>query len=136
MSWSVSEAQAGLGRRLRARLLDPINIVIPPLVAAFCLARPSGIIADLPYWGIIALVVSALLVNCVGGALWADATTGGRLVARVGVEMATIALVVYGIGWGPILVIGFVYGAADTMRTAGSAAAKPAMVWTVVCVAL
>jgi diguanylate cyclase (GGDEF)-like protein/PAS domain S-box-containing protein len=136
MSWSVSEAQAGLGPRLRARLLDPINVVIPPLVVGFCLARRSGIIANLPYWGIMALVGSALLVNCVGGALWADATAGRRLVARVGVEMATIALVVYGIGWGPILVIGFVYGAADTMRTAGSAAAKPAMVWTVVFVAL
>jgi diguanylate cyclase (GGDEF)-like protein/PAS domain S-box-containing protein len=136
MSWSEPEAQAGFRRRLRARLFDPINVVIPPLVAAFCLARPSGLIADIPYWAIVALFISTLLVNCVGGALWADATSGRRLVARVGVEMGTIALVVYGIGWGPILVIGFVYGAADVMRTAGSAAAKSAMVWTVVFVAL
>jgi diguanylate cyclase (GGDEF)-like protein/PAS domain S-box-containing protein len=136
MSWSQPQAQAGFAGRVRSRLLDPINAVIPPLIAVFCLARPSGLIANIPYWAIIALVGSTLLVNCVGGALWADATTGWRLAARVGVEMGTIAVVVYGIGWGPILVIGFVYGAADTMRTAGSAAAKPAMAWTVIFVAM
>ncbi len=136
MSWSEPQPQAGFPGRLRARLLDPINAVIPPLIAVFCLARPSGLIAAIPYWEIVALVLTTFLVNSVGGAMWADATTGRRLVARVGVEMGTIALVIYGIGWGPILVVGFVYGAADAMRTAGSAAARPAMVWTVVFVAL
>ena len=136
MSWSQPQARAGLASRVGARLFDPINAAVPPLVVVFCLARPSGLVADIPYWEIVALLTSTLLVNSVGGALWADARTGWRLAARVGVEMGTIALVVYGIGWGPILVIGFVYGAADTMRTAGSAAAKPAMAWTVVFVAL
>jgi diguanylate cyclase (GGDEF)-like protein/PAS domain S-box-containing protein len=135
MSWSQPQVRAGFGPRLRARLFDPINLVVPLLIVVFCLARPTKLIANLPYWAIVGLIVSTLLVNCVGGALWSDATTGWRLAARVGVEMGTIALVVYGIGWGPILVIGFVYGAADTMRTAGSAAAKPAMAWTVIFVA-
>ena len=135
MSWSQPQVRAGFGPRLRARLFDPINAVVPLLIVVFCLARPTGLIANIPYWAIVGLIVSTLLVNCVGGALWSDATTGWRLAARVGVEMGTIALVVYGIGWGPILVIGFVYGAADTMRTAGSAAAKPAMAWTVIFVA-
>ncbi|MGH9018988.1 MAG: PAS domain S-box protein, partial [Acidimicrobiales bacterium] len=136
MSWSEPRTEAGFASRLRARLLDPINIVIPPLIAAFCLARPVHLVADLPYWAIAALVLVTLAVNAMGGALWGDAVSGGRLVTRVGVEMGTIALVIYGIGWGPVLVIGFVYGAADTMRTAGSAAARPAMIWTLVCVAL
>jgi diguanylate cyclase (GGDEF)-like protein/PAS domain S-box-containing protein len=136
MSWSVPEVQGGFPGRLRARLFDPINAIIPPLVAVFCVARAWGLIAHIHYWVIAVLVIGTLLVNCVGGALWADATTGRRLVARVGVEMGTIAIVIYGIGWGPVLVIGFVYGAADTMRTAGSPAARPAMVWTLVFVAL
>jgi diguanylate cyclase (GGDEF)-like protein/PAS domain S-box-containing protein len=136
MSWSTPEAPVGFRGRLRARLLDPVNFVVPPVIGVLCLARPSGIIADIPYWEIVVLVISTLLINCLGSALWSEATAGRQLVARVGVEMGTIALVVYGIGWGPILVIGFVYGAADTMRTAGSAAARPAMVWTVIFVAL
>ncbi len=136
MSWTQPQVRAGFASRVRARLFDPINAAVPPLIVVFCLARPSGLVANIPYWEIVALVTSTLLVNSIGGALWADATTGWRLVARVGVEMGTIALVVYGIGWGPILVIGFVYGAADTMRTAGSAAAKPAMAWTAIFVAL
>ena len=49
--------------------------------------------------------------------------------------MAVIAVVIYGIGWGAILAIGFVFGAVDVMRSAGSAAARPAIVWTLVCIA-
>ena len=48
MSWSEPQPQAGFSGRLRARLLDPINAVIPPLIAVFCLARPSGLIAEGP----------------------------------------------------------------------------------------
>ena len=134
MGWVPGgDLTSGFGARLRGRLFDPINASVPPLIALFCLARPSGLIANIPYWSIAALLISTLFVNSVGGALWSSATSGWRLSARVGVEMTTIALVVYGIGWGPILAIGFIYGAADTMRTAGSAAAKPAMLWTIVC---
>ena len=52
------------------------------------------------------------------------------------VEMACVGIVIYGLGWGPVLAIGFVFGAADGMRSGGSAVAKPAMVCTVVCIAL
>ena len=50
--------------------------------------------------------------------------------------MAVIAVVIYGIGWGAILAIGFVFGAVDVMRGAGSAAARPAIIWTLVCIAV
>lgn len=139
MSWfegdTSGEDTSGFGARLKARLADPANLAVPPVVGLFCLIRSWGLIADIPYWAIVGLLAFALIVNSLNAALWAAATSGWRLALRVGVEMAVIAVVIYGIGWGPILAVGFVFGAADVMRSAGSAAARPAAAWTVVCIA-
>ncbi|HLM96905.1 MAG TPA: EAL domain-containing protein [Acidimicrobiales bacterium] len=139
MSWSDDNAPstggAGFGARFRARLADRANLAVPPVIGLFCLIRSWGLIADIPYWVIAALLLFALAVNSVNSALWADGTRNWRLHVRVGVEMAVIAVVIYGIGWGAILAIGFVFGAVDVMRSAGSAAARPAIVWTLVCIA-
>ena len=139
MSWPDTDtpekrAGAGFGARFRARLADPVNLAVPPVIGIFCLIRSWGLIADIPYWTIAALLITALVVNSVNVALWGDGVTGWRLHFRVAVEMAVIALVIYGIGWGPILAIGFVFGAVDVMRGAGSSAAKPAIIWTLVCI--
>ena len=119
--------------RLRARLADPVNLTVPPVIAIFCLIRSRNLVADIPYWVIAVLLLAALVVNTLNVALWAERPTGWRLEVRVALEMAVIALVVYGVGWGPVLAIGFVFGAVDIMRTAGSVAARPAIVWTLVC---
>ncbi len=139
MSWTDDTAEdhgAAFGTRLRARLVDPVNLAVPPVIVIFCLIRSWHLIADVPYWVIAVLMVSALVVNSVSVGLWGDRATGWRLHARVAVEMAVIAVIIYGIGWGAILAIGFVFGAVDVMRGAGSAAGRPAIIWTLVCIAL
>ncbi len=128
------EPRADFETRLRARLADPANLAVPLVIGLFCLIRSWNLIADIPYWVIAVLMVTALVVNSVNVALWGDCTNGWRLQVRVAVEMAVIGLVTYGIGWGAILAIGFVFGAVDVMRGAGSAAAKPAIIWTVACI--
>lgn len=133
---TAGRVEAGFGERLWTRLKDPANLAVPPVIAIFCLIRSWDLIADIPYWVIVVLMVIAFVVNSINAALWVDPTEGWRLTIRVGVEMAVIALVIYGIGWGPILAVGFVFGAADAMRSAGSAAARPSIVWTLVCIAL
>jgi diguanylate cyclase (GGDEF)-like protein/PAS domain S-box-containing protein len=129
-------ANAGFGARVRSRLADPANLAVPPVIAIFCLIRSWGLIANVPYWVIVALVLFAFVVNSINAAMWAQATEGWRLSLRVGMEMAVIAIVIYGIGWGPILAVGFVFGAADAMRSAGSAAARPSIIWTLICIAV
>lgn len=140
MSWPDDDARedrgAGFGARLWARLIDPINLAVPPVIGIFCLIRSWHLIADIPYWLIAVLMVSALVVNSLSVALWGDGVTGWRLHIRVAIEMVVIAVIIYGIGWGAILAIGFVFGAVDVMRSAGSAAARPAIVWTLLCIAL
>ncbi len=124
------------GARLKARLADPVNLSVPPVIAVFCLIRSWNLIADIPYWVIAALVLFALALNSINAALWVDHSGPWRLEVRVAVEMVVIAVVIYGIGWGPILAIGFVFGAVDVMRSAGSAAARPAIIWTLLCIAV
>jgi len=141
VSWTdvdtpVQFGASGFGARLKTRLADPANLAVPPVIGIFCLIRSWDLIADIPYWVIAALLVSALVVNSVTVALVGDGASGWRLHVRVAVEMTVIALVIYGVGWGPMLAIGFVFGAVDVMRVAGAAAARPAITWTLSCIAL
>ncbi len=124
------------GRRLWRRLIDPVHLSIPVLIIGFCAIRRFGLIANIPYWLVAGLLISTWVISSINVALWGDATTGWQVSARMAVEMACVGIVIYGLGWGPVLAIGFVFGAADGMRSGGSAVAKPAMVCTVVCIAL
>ncbi|HEY7948791.1 MAG TPA: hypothetical protein VID75_14015, partial [Acidimicrobiales bacterium] len=45
--------------RLKARILDPTVLAGPPAAAALCFFRLLGVIAPLPYWLIVVLVVGA-----------------------------------------------------------------------------
>ena len=129
-------ADAGFGRRFLARLVDPANLMTLPVVGAFCLLRPIGLIAHIPYWAVVSLLLSANLVNTLAVALLPVVEPGWRLNTRIAVEMAVIAAVVYGIGWGPLLAVGFVFGAADAMRAGSSATARQAIVFAVVFMGL
>lgn len=123
-------------RRLLNRMSDRANLVTAPVIGIFFLLRPLHLIAPLPYWAIAALILSALVINTLAVALLPETTSGTVLTCRVGVEMGVIAAVVYGIGWGPILAVGFVFCAADAMRSSTSAVARPAIIWTVVFIGL
>jgi len=140
MSWSDADAPtlapAPVTDRLRKWFADPVNLAVPPVIVSFCVIRSWGLIADLPYWSIAVLVLGATVVNLVNSAFWVPGSGGWRLHVRVAVQMAVIAVVIYAIGWGPVLAIGFVFGAVDVMRTAGSAAGRPAIIWTVVFIAV
>lgn len=107
-----------------------------PAAFAFGFLRPVGLIAKIPYWVVVTLLLSADLVNTFVVALLPDAANGWRRATRIGVEMAVIAAVVYGIGWGPLLAVGFVFGAADAMRASNAEAARPAITFTVLCMGL
>jgi diguanylate cyclase (GGDEF)-like protein/PAS domain S-box-containing protein len=50
--------------------------------------------------------------------------------------MVVIALVAYTTGWGPILSIGFLFGAAAAFQLFGSKATVPCLVWTTIAMAL
>jgi diguanylate cyclase (GGDEF)-like protein/PAS domain S-box-containing protein len=117
-------------------VLDPTVLAGPPAAAALCLFRMGGLIASVPYWAIVALVVGAQAVSVVLAALWTEHSGGWRLNVYVGGVLGVIGVVAYSTGWGPILSLGFIFGAAYVLQLSGSEAAKPAMIWTVVYMGL
>jgi diguanylate cyclase (GGDEF)-like protein/PAS domain S-box-containing protein len=122
--------------RLRGRALDPTVLAGPPVAALLCLCRLTGLIAALPYWLIVVLVLGAQALSVVLAALWTGRARGWRLTAFVGGVMGVIGIVAYSTGWGPILSLGFIFGAAYALQLSGANAAKPAMIWTVVYMGL
>jgi diguanylate cyclase (GGDEF)-like protein/PAS domain S-box-containing protein len=132
----AKDVQSSVGHRFLSRFIDPATLITIPVAASFCLLRPLGLIAPLPYWVILVLPLSASLVNSFFTALLPDPEHGWQLTCRMGVYMAVIAVVAYGIGWGPLLAVGFVFGAADGIRAGGSKTANQAILFTVICMGL
>ncbi|HLM95425.1 MAG TPA: EAL domain-containing protein [Acidimicrobiales bacterium] len=130
------EKASSFRSRLRHRVLDPTVLAGPPVAVALCLFRLAGLIAALPYWAIVTLVLGAQAVSIVLAALWTEGARGWRQTAYVGGVMGVIGVVAYSTGWGPILSLGFIFGAAYVLQLSGSGAARPAMVWTVVYMGL
>ncbi len=122
--------------RLRTNAAEPALLAVLPVVAAFVLFRWFHFIADEPYWLYITLVLAAGASRVVYSALWAESRRRWHLGAYVGAAMAVIAVVAYSTGWGPILSIGFLFGAATALEVFGSKATVPCLVWTAVAMIL
>ena len=118
--------------RLWANIIDPNLLALPPVAALFCLLRWLGIIAPEPYWLYITVLMGSGLVPVIYSAVW----TGHRWYQNVyiAIYMAVVAVVVYTTGWGPILSIGFLFGAATAFQRFGSKAIVPCLISTTVAV--
>jgi diguanylate cyclase (GGDEF)-like protein/PAS domain S-box-containing protein len=120
------------GVRLKAQALDPVLFVGAPVAAVFCLLRYGGLIAPIPYWVIVLVVISAQAISLLAAAAWLNRPEGWRLTAYVGSVMGVIGIVAYSTGWGPILSLGFIFGAARIFELIGAKATKQALIWTMV----
>jgi diguanylate cyclase (GGDEF)-like protein/PAS domain S-box-containing protein len=129
-------AKAGLRAGVRARLSGPslfAALVVAPL---FVVGSTTGFLADASIWTVIGLLVGAKVITSIAYAWWGSARSGWQLSARVGAQILTIAAVIYGIGWGPTLAIGLLFGVLENIRSSGSAVALPSVIWSVVGIAL
>src|SRR5207248_9106032 len=115
--------------RVAARMTtQPIVVLIT--AAAFVGLYAAGLVGDLPLWGLILLLVGASVASGLATKRWGAATGGSDLHARIGVRMAATTAVIYAIGWGPTLAVGYLVPAAEDLELSGSAAWRPAMVWS------
>ncbi len=133
---SADQGQQPFATRLKGQVIDPVVLAGLPVAAVLCLFRSVGLTAPIPYWFIVLLVVVAQMLSLIAAAAWADHSEGWRLPAYVGVVMAVIGVVAYSTGWGPILSLGFIFGAASAIEIMGSKATGSAMIWVVVCMAI
>ncbi|HEY6317516.1 MAG TPA: EAL domain-containing protein [Acidimicrobiia bacterium] len=118
--------------RLRARLLGPSQAAVIIVAPALVLGRQAGLVASVPIWILVGLLVGAQLATALAYAVWPGGEVGWRLFLRAGVQLVTISVVIYAIGWGPTLAVGLMFGVADNMQASGSKATLPCIVWSVV----
>ena len=111
--------------------LSPAQLVPIPVCVLFIVARQLGAIADEPLWVLLGVVAVAWLAAHI-----AAASFPRLLTLRVAVEIASITLVTYTIGWGALLAIGFVFNVADNLNEYGSRAGRPAIIFSMVGIAL
>ncbi|HVJ98189.1 MAG TPA: PAS domain S-box protein, partial [Acidimicrobiia bacterium] len=130
------EEPKSLGASLWARATDPACFAVFVVVPLFYVAREFGFIAPVPLWILFGCFFAGFSVSVIGAALFWEARSGWQLWGRVGSMLLAITVIMYSIGWGPTLAIGFLYGAVATMGSAGSNAMKPSIVLSVVGIAL
>jgi diguanylate cyclase (GGDEF)-like protein/PAS domain S-box-containing protein len=118
--------------RLRIELTDPSLLVLPLVAAAFCLLRWLHLLAPEPYWVYVAIIIGAGLVRLAHSALWGRSDQAWQRTANIGASMAVIGVVAYCTGWGPILSIGFIFGAATALQAFDSTVIWPCLIWTTV----
>lgn len=136
MSAPVLMGGSGFSTRLSRRLVDPTMVAVPVVIVAFVILRSHHLIADLPVWAIVVLLVGAYVLSATATALWPPGATDWRVGLSMATELVVIGCVIYAIGWGPTLVVGLVFGVADGMRTNGSKVEWPALVSGVVVIGL
>jgi len=129
-------APVALRGRIRTAALDPSLIANPPVSAVFCLFRWLHLIAPEPYWFYIAVVTGGGVASVLASVLFAGGRRPWHRHAHIAASFTVIAAVAYSTGWGPILSIGFIFGAAAAIQSYGSKATWPSIVCTSVAVVL
>jgi len=132
----VDQGDQPFAARLKRQILDPMVLAGLAVAAVLCLFRFIGLIAPIPYWFIVFLVIDAQIISLLAAAAWADHSEGWRLSAYVAVVMGVIGVVAYSTGWGPILSLGFIFGAASAIEIMGSKATRSLLIWAVVCMGI
>jgi diguanylate cyclase (GGDEF)-like protein/PAS domain S-box-containing protein len=119
----------------RSPLRDYYETVAMTAVALVALLtlRAFNILAPIDAWVLILVTVGVLVATSTIGL--AKATQRWPLWLRVGSPIIGVTIVMYTTGWGPVLSVGLVFCAAQLVAGDGSAAVRPAAVWSVVCLA-
>ncbi|MBV8161748.1 MAG: diguanylate cyclase, partial [Acidimicrobiia bacterium] len=98
---------------------------------AFYLLHRWGGIASIPLWELYLILGLAGLASVLAERRWPAHCTRRQLHARAAIDIAATTTVIYAIGWGPTLAIGYVFVVANEFRKHGSRVWQPALVWTV-----
>jgi diguanylate cyclase (GGDEF)-like protein/PAS domain S-box-containing protein len=123
---------ASFWSHLWVRLKDPTVLTLPVVAPAFWLAGRLSLISPTPLWVLCALLAASFFCTSVATVFSEKADTTATVWVRVAVHVFGITAVMYAIGWGPMLAIGLIFGAVESIRLSGLRAVMPAIVLSVV----
>ncbi len=117
----------------RPGALSRLGHVIPGFIASvFVLpillaGRSLGFVADVSPIVLSAAVFGGVVVTAVAALVWPPGGSTNTIALRMLCSFTAIAVVIYLIGWGAVLGVGYVFGAIEEFRVSGSKAARPAI---------
>jgi diguanylate cyclase (GGDEF)-like protein/PAS domain S-box-containing protein len=119
--------------RSRFGLVELIVIAVLS-VSALVVARLAGVTAPVSMQWLLIVTIGTQVIT---GALnfVKDPETDFSLHVRCAIQMLSVAAIVYTIGLGPVLAIGYAFVAAQNVALYGSRAAKPLALWALVAIA-
>ncbi len=94
------------------------------------------LVGNLPLWTLLGLLVMSGLASELGGRWLARNPTDRHLQGLVAVHILAVAVIIYAIGWGPTLAVGYLFVVAKDLEDFGSRVTRPALFWTVAATAL
>jgi len=114
------------------------RVLLPSVLTAVAFAVCSyfGLVGDLPLWLLLSLLFfSSFVGELTGKGVTADATERA-LHGAIAAQVLTVSMIIYAIGWGPTLTIGYVFIIARALDSAGARVWRITLGWTVVAIAL
>ncbi|MFZ4516426.1 MAG: putative bifunctional diguanylate cyclase/phosphodiesterase [Acidimicrobiia bacterium] len=124
------------GPRPRWKLRAGAWVLLPALALATWTANALHIIAEQPWWILVALVVGTWCAIFGARVMWSSDTPPVGLWCRTAVQVAAVTVFLYAIGWGPTLAIGYILIAAYNLYLSGSRAARPSEWCTIAGIAV
>jgi diguanylate cyclase (GGDEF)-like protein/PAS domain S-box-containing protein len=126
----VGDAEPARPHRRRDSLTQPVEVALTGL--AFFVLHRLGLVGTLPLPVVLTVLATAGVVSRITQVRITNGCSRRRLHVRIAIEMACTTAVIYAIGWGATLVLGYLVIAADDLRSFGSQAWRPAAAWAVV----
>ena len=122
------------GRPAREQLAFQVTAVVLT-GGAFGLLRAYDLLGSMPLWALAALLVLSSLISQVATVRWGSDCTHRQLHQRIAVHMAMTTVIIYAIGWGPTLAVGYLVPVAGELEVSGSAAFRPSLFWGIAGIA-
>jgi diguanylate cyclase (GGDEF)-like protein len=104
----------------------------PAALLIFWWLNREGLIATRPYWQLVLILLGCGVANLAALLCTRDLDPRVRIQVRAIVAALTTTLIIYTVGWGPMIVIGYALGIADVVHAEGSDAWGPATFWAFV----
>ncbi len=120
---------------LREAVVNPANFVAFPAIALLAIARRYGYIESAPLWLILGEFLFTQLSTAAFALWFPPGTPKARPRVHLALEIALVGVIVYTIGWGALLAVGFVFPATMTISSDGSKIGVWATICTIVTVA-
>jgi diguanylate cyclase (GGDEF)-like protein/PAS domain S-box-containing protein len=115
---------------LKARGFNAVEIALTAL--AFYVLKRLGLLSSTPYWVYLVLFAVSGALGAAINYRWGKDSRTGALHIQVAAGVLATTSVIYATGWGPTLVIGYMFVATDSIKRLGSRAAKPTLVWSAI----